>query len=197
MKLDGNNNKDRRGFTIIELLVVISVMSVLATLVTGAAVKAIKQSRERRVDATIKGLEMALMNYRARENAWPVTLRQSGNDSSIWFHGIDNAQVFKKLIEGGADGTTRYLDGAALTVSVNGQRMTLFQALKKSKSSDKAIGYALPSNPNIFGCFCVEFNPLTDSVKVHRPDMRRAPYGTGDRVEGDHTCPDGKWIKAN
>ena len=195
MNIGCANKKGQRGFTIVELLVVIAVMSVLATLVTGAAMKAIKQSRERRVEATIKGLEMALMNFRARENCWPVTLKQSGNDSSIWFHGVDNAEVFKKLIAGGSDGTTRYLDGAALIVSVNGQRMSLFKALEKSKSSDKAIGYALPANQNVFGCFCVEFNPLTDSVKVHRPDMRRAPYGTGDRVEGDHTCPDGKWVK--
>ncbi|MBV5332608.1 prepilin-type N-terminal cleavage/methylation domain-containing protein, partial [bacterium] len=58
------NGKDRgmsrRGFTIIELLVVISIMAVLATLVTGAALKAIKQGRNKRIDATCKALEIAL-----------------------------------------------------------------------------------------------------------------------------------------
>lgn len=198
MKIVGNTRKWQRGFTIIELLVVVSVISILATLVTGAAIKAVKQSRERRVQATMTGLGMALMNYRARENGWPEAFKNKTpeTDGTVWFHGTDNAKVFKDLIAGGSDGNTRYLDGAAILVSVNGKRMSLYQALKKSASSDKAIGYAWPEDQNVFGCFCIEYNPLTDTVKVHRPDMRRAPYGVGDRVEGDHTCPVG-YVKVN
>jgi len=204
-RISSKQNEVRGGFTMVELMVVVAVIAVVASLVTGAAMKSIKQSREKRVDATIQGLQMALMNYRARENKWPnVFLSQTvSSDGSIWFHGVDNQKVFKELINGGSDGATRYLDGASLLVSVNGQRMTLLQALQKSKSSEKSIGYPWPQNQNIFGCFCVEYNPLTDSVKIHRPDMRRPPYKAGsvddggDRVEGDHTCPESYWIKVN
>ncbi|HRR34605.1 MAG TPA: type II secretion system protein [Kiritimatiellia bacterium] len=61
----------RRGFTIVELLVVISIMAVLATLATGAAIKSIRQSRNKRVEMTAKSLEAALMGYRALKGGWP------------------------------------------------------------------------------------------------------------------------------
>lgn len=40
----------RRGFTIVELLVVISIMAIIATLATGAVLKSVRQSRIRRAD---------------------------------------------------------------------------------------------------------------------------------------------------
>ena len=114
-RISSKQNEVRGGFTMVELMVVVAVIAVVASLVTGAAMKSIKQSREKRVDATIQGLQMALMNYRARENKWPnVFLSQTvSSDGSIWFHGVDNQKVFKELINGGSDGATRYLDGAS------------------------------------------------------------------------------------
>lgn len=201
MKHSLSTKDDRRGgFTMVELMLVIAVIAIVATLVTGAAMKALKTSRERRVETTIAGLQMALGNYRARENKWPeaLTSKTSSSGGTVWFHGIQNAEVFKDLIKGGDDGTTRYLDGAALLVTVNGQRMSLLQALQKSKTSEKAIGFPYPPNPSVFGYFCVEYDPLTDRVKIHLGDMRRSPYGKDtDRVYGDHTCPDGYWVKVN
>jgi len=203
MKKGNGTKRTRSGFTILELLVVISIMAVVATLATGAVLKAVKQSREKRVDTTIKTLEMALMNFRARENRWPVTLAPAKSaDTSVWFHGVDNAEVFKDLYAGGSDKATTYLDASALLVSTKQGRKTLREALTLHMN-DMSIGYPLPSNPNIFCCYCIEFNLITDSVRVHRQDMRVAPYKAGwpndggNRVDGDHTCPEGYWGKIN
>ncbi len=65
------------GFTIIELLVVISIMAVIATLATGAALKSIQQSRKKRVNITAKALEAALVNYRALKDEWPYPFKAS------------------------------------------------------------------------------------------------------------------------
>jgi prepilin-type N-terminal cleavage/methylation domain-containing protein len=169
----------RRGFTILELLVVISIMAVIATLATGAAMKAMKQSRYKRIAATCKSLEIALMNYRAQENAWPVTLNPSGNSPSVWYHGENNKDVFKPMYFGGGGASrTAYLDGSSLMVYGNGSRMTLNKALGSGRS-DVAIMYPNPEEPSRINFYCVEFNTITDSVKVHVQHDK----------DHDHNCP--------
>lgn len=206
--------KRKLGFTILELLVVVSIMAVIATLATGAALKSIMQSRNKRVDTTIRVLEMALTNFRAQENRWPDAFSTAqGSDGTLWKHAEDNKLVFKDLYEGGKSKNIVYLDYSSLLAIVDGRRMTLQDALFGNKSKrisahDPAtisLGYALPSNPNVFCCFCVEYKPITDSVKVHRQDVRESPYKPnaptdekpGNRVDGDHNCPDGYWRKFN
>jgi prepilin-type N-terminal cleavage/methylation domain-containing protein len=177
------NGKDttmrRRGFTIIELLVVISIMAVLATLVTGAAMKAMKQSRVKRILATCKGLEVALMNYRAQENKWPCKLNTQNNATTVWYHGEDNKEVFKDMYYGGAgSSTTAYLEGSSLMAYYNGSRTTLNKALGMGRS-DVALMYPNPDEPSRVNFYCVEFNLITDSAKVHVQHDKR----------GDHNCP--------
>ena len=65
-----NGSDRRRGFTILELLVVISIMAIIATLATGAAIKAVKQSRNKRIDG---GLARAAHRRPAIAAARPVT----------------------------------------------------------------------------------------------------------------------------
>ena len=156
----------KRGFTILELLIVISIMAVIATLATGAALKAVKQSRNRRIDATIVALEAALSNYRAQENQWPIEVKDSDGDGYDKRVGMDNATVFKKLLKPGSGGT-KYLDGSALLTRVKGKRLTVKQALDKG-IADIAIGYPDPNDPNTFKYFTVTFNLVTDSVNVSR-----------------------------
>lgn len=155
----------RRGFTILELLIVISIMAMLATLATGAALKAIKQSRTKRISATITALEMALMNYRAQENKWPFDIGslEKTSDGYYWAKGQNNAAVFRAMFTS----STVYLDGSALMTNVKG-RMTVKQALEKG-INNIPIGYPDPENPNVFKYFNVRYAPLTDSVKVLTP----------------------------
>lgn len=168
-----NSEMTRRGFTILELLVVISIMAVVATLATGAALKAVKQSRNKRADATCKAIEIALMNYRAQENAWPVTLKPTGNSTTVWYHGSDNKEVFKPMYHGSGGSRTVYLDGSALMVYSSG-RKTLNAALKAGKT-DVPLIYQNPDDSSRINYYCVEFNLLTDSVKVHRQDQKHWP----------------------
>lgn len=170
--------KTRRGFTILELLVVISIMALVATLATGAALKAVKQARNKRIVATCRALEIALNNYRAQENAWPVTLRPTGNSTTVWYHGVDNKEVFKPMYHGSGGSRTVYLDGSALMAYSSGSRMSLNAALKSGKT-DVALFYQNPDDTSRINFYCVEFNLLTDSVKVHVQHDK----------DHDHNCP--------
>jgi len=166
------NNREkkitRRGFTILELLMVISIMAVIATFATGAALKSIKNSRSKRADTMRQVLEMAIINYRAQENEWPfkiADLEQDKTDSNIyWAKGAKNAIVFRKLL---TSTSTVYLDGSGLMTAVSG-RMTVKTA-RENGLSDIPIGYPDPDNPNTFKYYNVKYLALTDTVKVEKP----------------------------
>lgn len=67
----------KRGFTIVELLMVIGVISVLMTIVTTAATNAIRSSRAQRTKAMQSALQSAIATYQAADSQarWPGALQ--------------------------------------------------------------------------------------------------------------------------
>ena len=160
--------KKNKGFTLVELMMVMVVMAIIATLATGAAMKSIKQGKERRIDATCVALGMALINYRAAEQSWPVPLEPLGNSVTVTFH-ENNANVFAPLI---ADRKKLYLDPSALLTKVSGYGVVPLRVAMDRKIAPEAcsLGYADPSNGNIFKYFKVTFNLSLDTASVGRSD---------------------------
>jgi len=156
----------RKGFTLVELMMVMVVMAIIATLATGAAMKSIKQAKEKRIDSTCVGLMQALTNYRAAEQCWPVRLNLQNDKPTVDFR-ENNAEVFAKLIE---KRDKVYLDPSALLTKVPGIGvMSLREAMdRKIAPGVCGIGYADPSNGNIFKYYKVSFNPSMDTVSVGR-----------------------------
>lgn len=61
----------RRGFTIVELLVVVGIIAVLATLITPAVIRARSAARNAAIKAEIDMLHMAIMNYKNEYGSFP------------------------------------------------------------------------------------------------------------------------------
>lgn len=61
----------KRGFTIVELMVVIAVIGILMAIVTNAALGALKNSRSRRRDAMRTAIEQGIAAFYAQEGHWP------------------------------------------------------------------------------------------------------------------------------
>ena len=61
----------RKGFTIVELLMVVGILGVLMTIVTTAATGAIKQARARRADALVAMVQSGIATYYAQNDEWP------------------------------------------------------------------------------------------------------------------------------
>lgn len=61
----------RRGFTIIELVMVVAIMGILLGIVTTAAAGAIRQARIRKAEACCKVVQAAFETYYAQKGEWP------------------------------------------------------------------------------------------------------------------------------
>ena len=64
----------RRGFTIVELVMVIGIIAVLITMVTTAASQSVKAARSSRASAMCEIIETGLATYYAQKGEWPGSI---------------------------------------------------------------------------------------------------------------------------
>jgi len=160
--------KNRKGFTILEMLVVVAVMAIIASLATGGAIKSVRAIRQKRIDATKTVLTAALNNYRAQQNEWPFRLSELDRDNKdrtlFRAEGDKNAVVFEELFK--TQNRSVMGDTSGLLTMVNGRRMSVKQALEQNLSPI-AIGYPNPNNTDQFIFFNMEYNSITDTIRIY------------------------------
>ena len=91
----------RGGFTIVELLVVITVIGVLMGIVTTAASNSMAASREKRAAALCSIVQTALATYNAQKGEWPDPLGskvRNGSFSSSNDEGVDGSTDSDKYV---------------------------------------------------------------------------------------------------
>lgn len=122
---------EKKGFTLLELLVVIVVMGILATLVAGGASYALRVARAKRVTVSCATLKTAIFRYHSEYNEWPggKTPSASASDKTVVYKGAENAQVFGALRSDNAkdnpDGITFLDETAFYTPASDGEAMKL------------------------------------------------------------------------
>ena len=91
----------KKGFTIVELMVVIVVIAVLMGIVTTAASNSVKAGREKRAAALCAVVQTALATYNAQKAEWPPPLGRkvkSGSFSSDNDEGINGQNDSDKYV---------------------------------------------------------------------------------------------------
>jgi prepilin-type N-terminal cleavage/methylation domain len=179
---DGSAARPAAGFTIIELLVVISIIAVIATLATGAAMKAVIQARSQRIKATAEMLTLALESYHALHGKWSFTVdpdraKYDKNDTAsgkifLFWRGPKNTdgdpsneQVFEKIFEQ-ARLNRSLVDTSVIFTSTPGKgRRTVKEAIEDGMYN-LPVGYPDPASQKNFKFFKVTYNFMTDSVTV-------------------------------
>ncbi len=68
----------RKGFTIIELMMVIGIIGILLGIVTTASSSAIKMSRVRKAESLCNLVKAGLSTYYAQKEKWPVDFNNAG-----------------------------------------------------------------------------------------------------------------------
>lgn len=71
----------RKGFTIVELLMVIGIIAVLMGIITTAASSSIRSSRTQKAKALCTIVQTALATYREQKGEWPINMPTSRANS--------------------------------------------------------------------------------------------------------------------
>ena len=117
---------NRRGFTIVELMMVIGVIAVLMTIVTTSAMSSMRGSREKRRDAMRIALESAIATYQAQnsEGKWPGPIESlAENAESAVLSESDAQKVFQIIVQhsmGQASPRMQLIDPNGLFVAPSG-----------------------------------------------------------------------------
>lgn len=72
----------KRGFTIVELLVVVAIIGILLGIITTAVTGSMKTARRRRADAMCKAFEQAIATYHVQEGKWPGAIETKAENIS-------------------------------------------------------------------------------------------------------------------
>ncbi len=151
----------RKGFTIVELMMVVGILAVLLTIVVSAATGAIKQARINKADALVRMVQAAIATYHAQYNEWPDFNPEgrNGNMDSDTSNSRDYdryqltndeadkciSEVVKKSIDGSAN---PLIDVMGLFVARKGslndksRGMDMAIAIRGSKSNPKKMKLA-------------------------------------------------------
>ncbi|MBQ6915329.1 MAG: type II secretion system protein, partial [Kiritimatiellae bacterium] len=114
----------KKGFTLVEMLVVIAVIGILGGIVTTAAVGAIKNGRSKRADAMCVALEQGIAAYYAQEGNWPDAIEKKAQsmDAATYTFTPDEADsIFQDVVgcgfgKGHASHKAMLVDATALFV---------------------------------------------------------------------------------
>jgi len=140
----------KKGFTIVELLMVVGIIAILMGIVTTAASSSIKSSRAQKANALCAIVQAGLATYREQMGEWPVDLpnARTNNEGSggkndpdkIVLNGGEVRQCVKKLVDEAKKGNPM-MDISGLFVSrqdgeLNGTGEKGSQAVKKATGLD-------------------------------------------------------------
>lgn len=177
----------RRGFTIIELVMVIAILGILLGIVTTAASNSIKQARKRKAEACCKVVQAGFETYYAQKGEWPGNIDSKvksntsvDDDDTCEIEPSDVDDMMRDILKEYKKGNP-CLDISGLFVSRHqgnkGSRdlgmdfMTAIRGTKKEKngqrmsSSEMHFGYP-ESEHGYFRHFKVVYSKPTDQMKV-------------------------------
>lgn len=89
----------KRGFTIVELMMVIGIIGVLMGVVTTAASSSVRQARIRRASTLCSLVQSGLATYYAQHDKWPVEPSTMGENSDSDTHELSATEVRQSVLE--------------------------------------------------------------------------------------------------
>lgn len=174
----------RRGFTLVELMIVISVLGILMTIVTTAAVNSIHSAREKQTEAMRVAFQSAISTYQAANSSgkWPSPVQTAADNAQTVVLSEEAAQTTFRIIVQKATGAS----GAAMplidphglvvapTGAVDGRTRGLpydearqGDGQRRGITTDRMLFGYQEAKSGRFRRFNIVYHAETDSVTVH------------------------------
>jgi prepilin-type N-terminal cleavage/methylation domain-containing protein len=179
MKRTEPRHSAKRGFTLLELMLVVAILGILMTVAFTSIAGVVKRGRQRRAESLCKIVETGLATYYAQFDQWPGSVGKNIEDGT--FHpGSLNVtlsagqarEMIKALVDEAKKGNP-LMDITGLFVSrdqkhgldfldaIHGTR----KSSRKMKSSEMWFGYPDPGSGR-FRHFRIVYNVATDYMHV-------------------------------
>ena len=185
----------RRGFTIVELLVVIGIIAILMGIITTAVSSSIKSARVQKANSLCQLMQTALATYYEQKGDWPITMPVSrankagvdGNNDAdlVELNGSEVRECVRKLIEetkknnpmmdisglyvsrsdGELRGGIRQAFGLDFMQAIRGTR----KSQRKMKTSEMYFGYP-EEESGFFRHFKMVYSIPADTITVSKMD---------------------------
>ena len=113
----------KKGFTLIEVMVVVAIIGILVGIVSVAVSGSVKSARERRGQAMATAFQQAIATYYAQEGRWPSAIEAKagnmGDADSVELSATEADEVFRDIVKKsvGANATRPLIDASALFVA--------------------------------------------------------------------------------
>ena len=104
------NKVDRKGFTLVEVLIVVSIIGLLATLMLVAYGNSLKKSRDNKRAADVMAIKQAAILYKDKNGKYPNLADARSNNSTQWnaLNGLLNPYINVLAIKDPIQSTTYY-----------------------------------------------------------------------------------------
>jgi prepilin-type N-terminal cleavage/methylation domain-containing protein len=112
----------RSGFTLLELLAVMTIIGVLAGLIIGASKYAYQKSRRSSAAARIAALETALEDFKADNGYYPTQAAVPSGSTTILYQALNGVTTGKKYF---TTFTARSLIRSAMSISTSVPALTM------------------------------------------------------------------------
>ncbi|MCD5406623.1 MAG: prepilin-type N-terminal cleavage/methylation domain-containing protein [Desulfotomaculum sp.] len=85
--------KNKKGFTLVELLVIITIIGVLAAVIAPNVIKAIEKSKVAGATSDYKAIKAATLNFYADTGVWPVDNANAGGANAGFVQNVGSPPV--------------------------------------------------------------------------------------------------------
>ena len=127
----------KKGFTIVELVMVIAILGILLGIVTSVAAGSIREARKRRADACCKIVQAGFETYYAQKGEWPGKMGDK-IDSMLQSQGADTCEISEEVVrEMMLDILREYKQGNPC-LDISGLFVSRYNAGSKSRGMDFA-----------------------------------------------------------